>query len=180
MFSELLRTSVLFSSARTPAPQTLEPFLASDQETLFKAKKKKQSNAWCSGNPPISPSPTQRRPSRNPKASGAPAILQEGCALELLLPPSAHTAEVAPLNLSDSAPGTARVRALGGTLPAGGHRLCCHGAKTAACPVPSRACDTWPSDCLWPPRARQGWKEPRASPGAVCVRVVASGGPPHP
>ena len=124
--------------------------------------------------------PQQRRPSRNPKALGATAILQEGCALELLLPPSEHTAEVAPLNLSDSAPGTARVRARGGTLPTSGHRLCCRRAKTAACPVPSRACDPWPGDCPWPPRARQGWREPRASPGTACVRVVASGGPPHP
>lgn len=41
MFSELLRASGHFSSVRTSAPQTLEPFLASNQETLFKAKKSK-------------------------------------------------------------------------------------------------------------------------------------------
>lgn len=70
MFSELLRTSVLFSSARTPAPQTLEPFLASDQETLFKAKKKSKAMPGAQGTRRSPHHPHRGGPAGTPRLQG--------------------------------------------------------------------------------------------------------------
>ena len=78
-FSDLLRTSGDFSSARTVVPETPEPVLSSNQNIVFKAKKTKQRRVPARLSVPLSLKQPPAEPCEASQAPQGQCPVQRGC-----------------------------------------------------------------------------------------------------